>query len=125
MCETYDDVLCEVLVNFKELAVIYDSANHLVHIVSLVGIIGDNLVQAVLYAGNRVCSRNYRCFLKVILGNVREQFLDGGDCLVLVVGCKMCNAALCGVYACAAKVLLVYILSGNALNNGRAGKEHV
>ena len=69
-CETDNDVLSKILMDFKELAIINDSFNYIVHIICLVRIIRNNIIQHIFHTINWVIARNNRCFFHVVLRNV-------------------------------------------------------
>ena len=65
MCETDYDVLCPALVNLKELAVINDAADYLIHVVSLVRIVRDDIVQCIINTAGRIGCLDEWCFFAV------------------------------------------------------------
>ena len=54
MGESDDDVLCPALVDFKELSVIDDAADDLVHVVCLVRIVRNYVVEGVVHSACRI-----------------------------------------------------------------------
>ena len=46
-CETDNDVLCIVFLDFEEFAAVYDRTDYFVHIVWFVGAVRDNIVQRI------------------------------------------------------------------------------
>src|SRR5205809_826467 len=52
--EAADDVLCEALVHLEELAVVDHAADHVVHVVRLVRIVGDQRVELHVLARRRI-----------------------------------------------------------------------
>ena len=68
--ESHDYVLGEVLVDLEEVAVIHDGADDLVHVVCLVGVVRDYLVENVGHAVDRVYCGAFRSRLHVVLGYV-------------------------------------------------------
>ena len=125
MGESDDDVLGELLVDLEELTVIDDARDDLVHVVGLVRIVRDDLVQRVVNPADRVVGRNPRSLLHIVLRDVAEKFLDGVYSFLLVLGGEMRHTALGGVDACSSEFLLGDNLSEDALHNGGAGEEHV
>ena len=71
--EADDDVLREVLVDLEELAVIHDAADHAVHVVGLVGAVGDDVVEGVVHAADRVLRRTLGRGLEIVLREVGEE----------------------------------------------------
>ena len=123
--EADDDVLGELGMDLEEVTVVDDALDDLVHVVGLVRVVGDDLVQAVLHAGNRVGGGLERGLFAVVLRDEAQQALDGRQRFLLIVGREMGHAALGGMDGCAAELLLVHDLAGHALDDGRAGQEHV
>ena len=68
--ETDDDVLGVIGLDFEEFAVVDDCADYFVHIVSLVGRFGDNLVELIFHAVDGVVAFHHGSILEVVLGNV-------------------------------------------------------
>ncbi len=111
--------------NLEELAVVHNGADDAIHVVGLVGIVRDDGVEAVLQAVHRVRRLLERRGFQVVLGDIAQELLDGGDGFLLV-GCgKMRHAALGGMHGSAAQLFLVHHLAGDALHHGGAGQEHV
>ena len=52
--KTYDDVACELWLNLEELSVVNNATYHLIHIVCLVAVVWDNLIERILKTVNRV-----------------------------------------------------------------------
>ena len=70
MGEADNDVLREILVYLEELPVVHNGADHLVHVVRGVRIVGYYLVEAVVHTAHGVVCGDYRCLLHVVLGNI-------------------------------------------------------
>ena len=123
--ETHDYVLCEILVDLKELPVVHDAPDDLVHVVRGVGVVGNYLVEAVIDTADRVVGRHDRSLFHVVLGNIGEQFLYGPDTFLLVLGGEMGDSALGGVDARPAELFLRDLLSQDALDDRRSCQEHI
>ena len=125
MGESHDDVLGELLVDLEELAVIDDACDDLVHIVGLVRVVGDDLVEGVVNPADRIVGREPRSLLHIVLRNIAEEFLDRVDAFLLILGREVSHTALGGVHAGSAEFLLRDNLTEDALHDSRAGEEHV
>ena len=110
---------------FQELAVVNYMADNVIHVVRLVRIVRDDIVQLVIHTVDRVVGRNDRGLLKIVLRKIRKQILYGLDSDFLIVNCKVSHTGLAGVNACSTESFLCNVLTENALYNLRSGKEHV
>ena len=61
---------------FEELTVVDDSTDNLVHIVGLVGAVGDDFVERILEAVDGVFARKYGSLFEVVLGNEADEAAD-------------------------------------------------
>ena len=111
--------------HLEEFAVIDNASDDIVHVVGLVRIVRDDLVQCVVSPADRVIGRNNRSLLHIVLRNVAEELLYDADAVLIVLCREMCHTALGGMNARAAKVLRGHCLAGHALDHCRACKEHV
>ena len=111
--------------HFEHLTIVNDGGNDLVHVVGLIGRLGDDFVQRILHAVDGIGAFDARSLLHIVLGNVAEQLTNHCDSFVLVLGSKMCNARLGGVNRCTAELLLIDNFAQYFLDNLRAGEEHV
>ena len=68
-CETDDDVLGKLRLNLEELAVVRDGSDNLIHIVSLVGIVRNNLVKRVLHTVDGVVALHAGSLFRVVAGD--------------------------------------------------------
>ena len=123
--EAHDDVLGEILVDLEETVVVHDAADDAVHVVGLVRIVRDDVVQGVVRAAHRVVRGGHGGFLPVVLRQEGKEFLDGGDAFFLAGGGEMRDTALRGMDGCAAQGLVVHVLAGDALDDRRSGEIHV
>ena len=123
--ETCDDVLGELRLNLEELSVISYSANHLIHIVCLVRILRDNLVQSIVHTVDRVCALYAWSLFCIVAWDVREQALDHLDSLFLCLGSEVGNTTLGCVNRCTTEVLCIDVLTSYGLDNLRTGQEHI
>ena len=124
-CETNDNVLGELRLHLEEFTIVYYSTNHLVHVVSLVGVLGDNLIQAVLHTVDGVVSGLERSSLHVVGWDIAQQGLQHLNAFLLSSCSEVCNTRLCSVNAGTTQMLLIDILTSNGLYNLRTGQEHV
>ncbi len=122
--KAHDDVLGKVLVYLEELAVIDDGADHLIHVIGVIGALGDDVVQRILNTVDGIGALNTRCLLHVVAGHVAQQLADDGDGLFLGLGGKVCHTALAGVNTGTAQLLLGHVLAGHGLDNLGTGQEH-
>ena len=74
--EAYDDVLGKVFVDFKEFAVVYDGMNDVVHVVGVVGVVGQNFVERVFHAVDGVVALYAGCFFQIVLRQIGEEGTD-------------------------------------------------
>ena len=125
MGEADDDVAGELAVYFEELAVVHDTIDNIVHIVRLVRVVGNDIVEHIVHAGNRVVGGHYGRLFHVVLRQVGQQLFDGGDAFLFGIGREMGHTALAGVHAGTAQGLLVHFLARDALRHGGTGQEHV
>ena len=123
--ESHQDVAGEVGMYFKELAVIYDALDDSVHVVGLVGAVGNDFVQRIVGPAGRILGRTLRGGLQVVLGQEGEQLLDHGDAFPFVIGGEMGNAAPGSVDGGSAQVFLGDGLAGDLLDDAGARQEHV
>ena len=56
--------------DFQKLTIIYDGADHLIHIVWFVGAVGDNFVQRVFQTVDRIGTVYIGSFFQIILRNI-------------------------------------------------------
>ena len=123
--ETCDDVLGELRLNLEELSVISYSANHLIHIVCLVWILRDNLVQSIVHTVDRVCALYAWSLFCIVARDEREQALDHLDSLFLCLGSEVGNTTLGCVDRCTTEVLCIDVLTSYGLYNLRTCQEHI
>ena len=64
--EADDDVACELWLYLEELAIVNNASNHLVHVVSLVAVVRDDLVESVLKTVDRVVALLAWCCLHIV-----------------------------------------------------------
>ena len=74
--ETDDNVLGIVGMYFQKFAVIDDGSDNFIHIVSLVRIVRDDVVQVVIQTVDRVFTFDQRSFFQVVLRQEADQFAD-------------------------------------------------
>ena len=123
--ETCNDVLGELRLNFEELSVIGYSTNHLIHIVCLVWIVWDNLVQSIVHAVDRVCALYAWSLFCIVARDVREQAFDHLDSLFLSLSSEVGYTTLGCVNRCTTEVLCIDVLTSYGLDNLRTSQEHI
>ena len=123
--KTDQQVGCEFLMHLKELAVVDNGFDNALHIVRLVGVLGDNAVEAVLQTVDRILGRNIGGLLEVVGGDVAHQVADKLDGLLLGLANEMGHTALGGMHHGAAQFIDGHILASDGLHHLGAGKEHV
>ena len=72
-CEADDDVACKLALYLHELSVVDDGADDLVHVVGLVGVVGDDFVQTVLTTVDGVVAFHAGRTLAVVLGDIGKE----------------------------------------------------
>ena len=110
---------------FHELTVIDYGTDYLIHVVSHVRIVGDNLVQAIFLAVDGVGAFNAGSTLHVVLRNVREEATNNACKLFFCLSRKVTNTTLRWVNGCTTEVFLGYVLTRYGLNYLRTSKEHI
>ncbi len=123
--ETDDDILGEIAVYFEELPVVHDGFDYLEHIVRLVGVVRNQLVQTVFQPVDRVGAVDHRCILQIVGRQVRQQLADNLDTFFLALHLEVGDARFGGVNPRTAQVLRADIFAGNGLYHLRTGNEHV
>ncbi len=123
--KTGDDVLGELRLHLEELTIVGDCRNHLIHVVGLVGVVGQNLVEQVGLAVDGIGALYAGSLLSVVGRNVAQELLDHLHALLLGLGREAGHTALAGVNAGATEVLGVDVLAGDGLHHLRTGEEHV
>ncbi len=123
--KAHDDILGKVFMHFEELPVVHNAADDLIHVIGFVGVVGNNTVEGVLHAVHGVGGLHKGRRFHIVLGQEAQERLDGLDGFFFRIGRKMGYAALAGMHGRAAQLLLVNVLAGDALHDGRAGEEHV
>ena len=112
-------------VNFEQFAVVDHRLYHFHHVVRLVRVVGDYLVQGFFQTVYRVVARNDRSFFKVVRRQVAQQFAEHKYAFFVVFGHEMRNAGFRCMYACASEFFGRDVLAGNGFNYRRTGQEHV
>ena len=123
--KAHDDVLGIVGRNLEELAIIDDCTDNVIHVVSLVGSLGNDFVERILKTVDRVGALYEWSLLEVVLRNVAEELADNLDSLFTVFGSKVSNARLGSVDFGTAESLLSYVFAGHGLYHLRTGEEHI
>ena len=123
--EADDDVAGKVALHFQELAVIHDGTDDLIHVVCHVRIVGNNLVERIFLAVNRVGAFDAWSAFHVVLGNIGEEFANQLGKFLFAFGGEVADAGFGGVNAGAAEVFLGHLFAGDGLHDFRTGEEHV
>ena len=125
MRESYYDVLGPALVNLQEPSVIDYAADYLVHVISLVGIVWDYLIQGVIDTSCWIAGLDKRSLFTIVGWQEAEQRLDDSDALLFILSREMRYAALGAVYARSAELLLCDSLACDSLDYARSCQEHI
>ena len=120
-----DDVLGKVHHHLQELAFISNGVDDVQHIIGLVRVFGDDVVQDVAGAVNRVVGGFIGRVFHVVGRQVAKQLFDEQDGLFLAVGDEVCHAALAGVHARAAQIFRGDGLVKHRFHHLWAGHEHI
>ncbi len=123
--ETDDDVLGKLTLDFKELSVIDNRVDDLIHVVWTVGRVGDDFIERIFETVDGVVTFNQRRFFEIVLWDVAEKLADDAECFFSVFCREVGDTALLGVYGCAAECFLADIFAGHGLDHLRTSKEHV
>ena len=109
----------------EKIAVIDDGAYHLVHVVRLVGTVGNYLVERIFQPADGVGTGRQGRILHVVLRDIRDEFADEFHRLLFGRSGEIGHTRLAGVHRSTAELLLRHILARHGLHYGRTGKEHV
>ena len=122
--EPGDQVAGEACVDFVEGAVVHHRADHVQHVVGLVGVLGHDLQERRVpsVVGVRAVAGG-RAF-GVVLGDVAKQLADGGQAFGLRVVGEVGDPRSLGVDVGASQPLHVHVLVGDRLHHARPGDEH-
>ena len=123
--EADHEVLGKVFMHFEELAVVDDGVDDIFHIVSLVGILGNDAVQAILQTVDGVAGRYEGGLLEVVAGDISNQLSDELQGALLGLTHEVGHAALGGMHHGAAELVDGDILARDGLDHLRAGEEHI
>ena len=123
--EAGDDVLGVSGSRLQVLAVVHDRTDDLGHVVGFVGVVGDDVVERILQARDRIVADGQRSILHVVLRHVGDELADQLDALLLGIDGELRHARLGGVHRGTAQLLLRHVLARHGLYDLRAGEEHV
>ena len=123
--ETDDDVLCKIALHFEELTIVHHCANHFIHVVCHVGVVGDDFVEECFFAVDGVRAFHARSALAVVLGEEREQTADETCEFFFSLCTEMCYTALLGVHTRTAKFFLCHLFARHRFHHFRTSEEHV
>jgi hypothetical protein len=90
--EAADDVLGVALVDLEELAVVDDPLHNVLHVVRLVGVVGDERVEVGLLPIRWIRRRRVRRRVDVVLGQEREEIARVVEARLLVGGDEVGDA---------------------------------
>src|SRR5208337_1978738 len=124
-CETNDDILGKMLVDFKEVAFIDDGVNHILNIVRLLWILGDDAVEGLFAAVDGVMRGTARWIFKIVAGQETEKLADHRATFRVITRNKVSDSTRGIVGHGAAEFLLGDFLVRDILDDVRAGDEHV
>ncbi|VTR68662.1 conserved hypothetical protein [Desulfosarcina cetonica] len=119
------DVGGEILVGFEVLAIVNDGFDDIPYVVGLVGAVRNDVVEGVLDAHGVVARVHHRRLFHVVGRQVGEQALDLLDGVFVVFAGELSHAAFLVVGHGAAQALEIDLLTGDRLDDFRAGDEHV
>ena len=94
-----DDVLGKLRLHLKEITIVGDSLDDLIHVIGLVGIVGQNVVEQILFAVDRIGALHTRSLFCVVGGNIAQQGTNLLHCIFLCLGCETGYTAFSGMYA--------------------------
>ena len=97
--KTGDNVLCKLRLHLKEVTIVGDGLDDLIHVVSLVRIIWKNVVEQILFAVDRIGALHTRSLLGVVGGDIAQQGTNLLHCIFLCLGCETGHTTLSGMYA--------------------------
>ena len=86
---------------FQEFTVIDDGSDYVVHIVSLVRIVRDDVVQVIIQAVDRIFTFDQRSFFQVVLRQEADQFADQLQTVFFRIDCEVSHTGFSRMYACA------------------------
>ena len=131
--EPDDDVHGALGLHLEELVVVEQAADHLVHVVGLVGRVRDQRVEFEILRGERLLDRPLDRvgrgvagrLAAVVAGQVGQHLLDPVEGVLLAGGDVVRHAGFHHVGVGAAEVLHGDVLAGDGLDDVRAGDEHL
>ena len=85
---------------FQEFTVIDDGSDYVVHIISLVRIVRDDVVQVVIQTVDRIFTFDQRGFFQVVLWQEANQFAYQLQTVFFRINCKVGHTGFGRVYAC-------------------------
>ena len=99
--------------------------NDVVHVVGVVGVVGQNFVERVFHAVDGVVALYAGCFFQIVLRQIGEEGTDFLCQLFFTADSEVGYTALGAVYGGTAQVFGRYVFTGDGLYYFRAGEEHV
>src|SRR3972149_5955602 len=119
-----DSVGGESSLKFNETAAVDDMVDHFVHIVGIVGIGRDDVIQFLVHAGGVVTGVDERGILGVVRGQIAQNPARQSDGFLVAGGGQVSGAAGAKVNGSAAQTFHVDDLAGDRLDHFRTGQEH-
>ena len=110
---------------FEELSIIYNGADDFIHVISLVGRVGNNFIEGILDPVDGVVARYDGSLFEIVLRNETEQVADKFETVFFGVDGKMGHSRFDGMYAGTAQLFGVHIFARHGFHYGGAGEEHV
>ena len=125
MRKSTDDVLGVLALHFVKLAIVDDAPDHLVHVVRLVRVVGNNIEQRLVTPVARVGRRSARRIREIVRRDEAEQIANPLKALRLRVKGEVCYARLGRMSVGAPQVLHRHVFVGDGLNDVGPRHEHV
>ena len=123
--ETHDEIFREMLVDLEEIMFVGDGVDHILDVVGLHGIGGDERIERRIGAVGRIRGGAARRVVQIVRRKKTHQLADHGEAFGVVARDEMRDAAGGVVRHGAAQVLLGDVLVRDGLDDVRAGDEHV
>ncbi len=111
--------------NLKEFSVVDNGVDDVFHIISLVGVLRNDGIEAVLETVDRILGGHIGSLLEIVGGDIADDITDELESLLLSLADEMGNARFSGVNHSTAKLIGSDILAGNGLHNLRTSEEHI
>ena len=123
--EPHHDVVRIAPLHFQEHPIVHDPADDAVHVVGLVGGIGDQLEQRLVAPFDRVAGGALGWLVQIVERKESDQLADGPDALGLRIVHEVGDSRGLAVSIGPAQVVEADLLMGDGLHHAGAGHEHV